>query len=94
MDLWAGDVGSGSLAGLPVHGLGGGSGGAVDVLWALRWSLPGLQWLDRGLAGLSALYLLWLVLDPVKLALLGIVVIDAVLDFRSRWQNRYGADGD
>ena len=48
----------------------------------------------QGSGWLSALYLLWLVLDPVKLALLGIVVIDAVLDFRSRWQNRYGADGD
>lgn len=48
----------------------------------------------QGTGWLTALYLLWLVIDPVKLALLGIVVIDAVLNFRGRWKNRREADGE
>ena len=48
----------------------------------------------QGTGWLTALYLLWLVIDPVKLALLGIVVIDAVLNFRGRWKNRREAGGE
>jgi hypothetical protein len=46
----------------------------------------------QGGGWLTAFYVLWLVLDPVKVALLVVVVIDAFIDFRSRWQQR-GAGG-
>lgn len=46
----------------------------------------------QGGGWLTAFYVLWLVLDPVKVALLAVVVIDAFMDFRSRWQQR-GAGG-
>ena len=42
----------------------------------------------HGAGWLTAFYVLWLVLDPVKIALLGIVVIDAFLNFRARWHKR------
>jgi len=46
----------------------------------------------QGSGWLTAFYVLWLVIDPVKVALLAIVVADAFIDFRSRWQQR-GAGG-
>jgi hypothetical protein len=39
----------------------------------------------QGSLWLTALYMLWLVFDVAKLLLLGLVVADAMVDFRSRW---------
>lgn len=46
----------------------------------------------QGTGWLTAFYVLWLVLDPVKVALIAVVVIDAFINFRARWQQR-GAGG-
>ena len=47
----------------------------------------------QGSLWLTAAYLLWLVLDGAKLLLIGLVVIDAVADFRGRWARRRPAAG-
>jgi hypothetical protein len=39
---------------------------------------------------LGAIYTAWLVFDAAKLALIGLVLADAVLDFRTRWQGGSG----
>lgn len=39
----------------------------------------------QGSFWLGSLYLLWLVFDAAKLALIGLVIADALLDFRRRW---------
>jgi hypothetical protein len=44
----------------------------------------------QGSAWLGAIYVAWAVFDAAKLALLGLVLVDAMLDFRSRW----GRDDD
>jgi hypothetical protein len=48
----------------------------------------------QGSLWLSTLYLLWLVFDAAKLALIGLVIADAVLDFRARWQAAGPGDSD
>lgn len=40
----------------------------------------------RGKAWLTGVYLLWLLIDPAKFMLIGLVIADAWIDFRSRWQ--------
>jgi hypothetical protein len=41
----------------------------------------------QGSFWLGAIYAAWLVFDAAKLALVGLVLADAVLDFRSRWRS-------
>ena len=40
----------------------------------------------RGRGWLTGVYLLWLFIDPAKFMLIGLVIADAWIDFRSRWQ--------
>ena len=40
----------------------------------------------RGKGWLTGIYLLWLLIDPAKFMLIGFVIADAWIDFRSRWQ--------
>ena len=40
----------------------------------------------RGNGWLTGVYLLWLLIDPAKFMLIGLVIADAWIDFRSRWQ--------
>ncbi|MEM1404188.1 MAG: hypothetical protein AAGG55_12710 [Pseudomonadota bacterium] len=40
----------------------------------------------QGRLWFTAIYLAWAVFDAAKLALIGLTVVDAVLDFRRRWQ--------
>ena len=40
----------------------------------------------QGRLWLTAIYLAWVVFDAAKLALIGMTVVDALLDFRRRWQ--------
>lgn len=47
----------------------------------------------KGTVWLSTAYVLWLVLDPVKLAFMAMVAIDALVNFRSRWQSPRDASG-
>jgi hypothetical protein len=47
---------------------------------------------DKGLGWLTLMYVLWIVLDPVKWLWVGCVVIDAFADFRARW-SRSSGDG-
>ena len=94
MDFGLDAIGSGSLVcTAQLHGLGGGCSGPLMfcgfALVHARAAVAG-----QGTGWLTALYLLWLVIDPVKLALLGIVVIYAVLNFRGRWKNRREAGGE
>jgi hypothetical protein len=46
---------------------------------------------DKGLGWLTLMYVLWIVLDPVKWLWVACVVIDAFADFRARWS---GSSGD
>lgn len=39
---------------------------------------------------LTALYVVWLLLDVAKLVLVGLVAADALLDFRARWRRKAG----
>jgi len=39
---------------------------------------------------LTTLYIVWLLLDVAKLALVGLVAADALLDFRARWRRQGG----
>ena len=62
------------------------------VLFAVPLSVAGLGFIHaraarrgQGAAWLTVFYLLWLVLDPVKLIVIGVAVADSWLDFRSRW---------
>jgi len=47
---------------------------------------------DKGLGWLTLMYVLWIVLDPVKWLWVACVVIDAFADFRARW-SRSSGDG-
>ena len=47
---------------------------------------------DKGLGWLTLVYVLWIVLDPVKWLWVACVVIDAFADFRARW-SRSSGDG-
>ena len=67
------------------------------VLFAVPLSVAGLGFVharaahrNLGLGWLTVFYLLWLLLDPVKLVVVGVAVADSWLDFRSRWQRRPG----
>ena len=62
------------------------------VLFALPLSVAGLGFIHAraahrklGFGWLSMFYLLWLLLDPVKLIIVGVAVADSWFDFRSRW---------
>ncbi len=62
------------------------------VLFAVPLSVAGLGFVHAraahrklGFGWLSVFYLLWLVLDPVKLIVVGVAVADSWIDFRSRW---------
>ena len=37
---------------------------------------------------LTLFYLLWVLLDPVKMIVIGLAVADSLVDFRSRWQQK------
>ncbi len=63
------------------------------VLFALPLSIAGLALVHAraayrgyGAAYLTLFYLLWVLLDPVKLIVIGLAVADSLVDFRSRWQ--------
>lgn len=65
------------------------------VLFAVPLTVAGLGFIHartahRGLGGiwLGIFYLLWLLLDPVKLIVILVAVADSFLDFRGRWQQR------
>ena len=45
---------------------------------------------NKGIAWLTLMYVLWIVLDPVKWVWVGCVVIDAFADFRARWASPTG----
>ena len=47
----------------------------------------------RGTGWLTAFYVLWFIFDPIKVLILALVVIDGVMDFRSRW-TASGDDND
>jgi hypothetical protein len=66
--------------------------------WAMVWAVPLIfagfalvhAWVAatrRGNGSLVAFYAMWLFLDPVKGLLLGLVMADALLDFRRRWSS-------
>lgn len=62
------------------------------VMFAIPLSLAGLGFIharaahrNLGFGWLSVFYLLWLVLDPVKLVVIGIAIADSFVDFRGRW---------
>ena len=66
--------------------------------WAMVWAVPLMfagfalvhAWVAftrRGNGRLVAFYAMWLFLDPVKGLLLGLVMADALLDFRRRWSS-------
>jgi len=63
------------------------------VLFAVPLSVAGIAFVHaraarRGLGTgyLTMFYLLWIVLDPVKLIVIGVAVADSWINFRSRWQ--------
>ncbi|WP_116367725.1 hypothetical protein [Parahaliea mediterranea] len=45
-----------------------------------------VAWRGQGSGMLTVFYLLWLFLDPVKLAVVGAAIVDSWLRFRQRWQ--------
>jgi hypothetical protein len=63
------------------------------VLFAVPLSVAGLGFVHAraahrklGFGWLGVFYVLWLLLDPVKLIVIGVAVADSWFDFRSRWQ--------
>ena len=48
------------------------------------------QHAGRGVTWLTLMYVLWIVLDPMKWIWVGCVVIDAFADFRGRWASSSG----
>jgi hypothetical protein len=72
--------------------------------WALVWAVPLMfagfalvhAWVAatrRGNGSLVMFYAMWLFFDPVKGLLLGVVMADALLDFRRRWSSA-STDGE
>lgn len=64
--------------------------------WAMVWAVPLMfagfalvhAWVaatHRGNGSLAMFYVMWLFFDPVKGLLMGLVMADALLDFRRRW---------
>ena len=45
---------------------------------------------NKGVAWLTLMYVLWIVLDPMKWVWVGCVVVDAFADFRARWASSSG----
>lgn len=73
--------------------------GGDAASWALMFVVPlsvagfalAHSWVavsGGGSGRLTVFYVLWLLFDPVKGVLLAMVVIDALMDFRSRWRKR------
>ena len=63
------------------------------VLFAVPLTFAGLglvharaAYRGQGLGYLVLFYLLWVMLDPVKLIVIGFAVADSWIDFRSRWR--------
>ena len=48
----------------------------------------------QGSGYLTLFYLLWIFLDPVKLIVLGLAILDSWFDFRSRWRRPGETDSD
>ena len=72
--------------------------------WAFVWAVPLMfagfalvhAWVaatSRGNGSLVMFYAMWLFFDPVKGLLLGVVMADALLDFRRRWSS-VSTDGE
>ncbi|GAB3273418.1 hypothetical protein [Parahaliea aestuarii] len=51
-------------------------------------------WRGQGSGMLAVFYLLWLFLDPVKLAVVAAAIADSWLRFRQRWQSKSGSGPD
>lgn len=71
------------------------------VLFAVPLTVTGLGFIHARAAHrklstswLTVFYLLWLVIDPVKLIVIGVAVADSWIDFRSRWQQPPVKDED
>ena len=71
------------------------------MLFAIPLSLAGMGLLHARVAynenattWLTIFYLLWLLLDPIKLGVIGFAVLDSFVDFRSRWPREKGQDHD
>jgi hypothetical protein len=45
---------------------------------------------NKGVTWLTLMYVLWIVLDPVKWVWVGCVLVDAFADFRARWASPSG----
>ena len=65
------------------------------VLFAIPLCVAGLAlvharaaYRGQGAAYLTLFYVLWILLDPVKMIVLGLAVADSWFDFRSRWRPR------
>jgi len=63
------------------------------VLFAVPLSIAGVSFIHarvahrkQGPGWLTVFYMLWAVLDPVKLIVVGIAIADSWVDFRSRWR--------
>jgi hypothetical protein len=71
------------------------------VLFAMPLSVAGLAFIHAraahrklGVGWLTVFYVLWLLLDPVKLIVIGVAVADSWINFRSRWQQLPVKDED
>ncbi len=71
------------------------------VLFAVPLSIAGLALVHAcaarrklGTGWLTIFYVLWAILDPVKLIVIGVAVADSWIDFRSRWQQLPVKDED
>lgn len=65
------------------------------VLVAVPLSVAGLGFIHAraehrklGVGWLSVFYVLWLLLDPIKLVVIGVAVADSFFDFRGRWASQ------
>jgi len=63
------------------------------MLFAVPLSIVGLGFLHAraahrklGFGWFSMFYVLWLVLDPIKLMVIGVAIADSFINFRARWQ--------
>jgi uncharacterized protein YybS (DUF2232 family) len=81
-------------AGLLIVGMGGLELRPWALLFALPLSVAGLGLVHAfaaqrrvGIGTLVLFYLLWLLLDPMKLAVMALAIADSWLDFRSRWKS-------